>query len=85
MRLHRTVRANELIAAERREQDAQFGDQSGHSDEVWLAILMEEVGELSQVILHRRFGGHHDSDDRFEEELAQVAAVATAWLEGRVR
>lgn len=40
----------------------------------WLAILMEEVGELAQALL--------DGDQKnLEVELVQVAAVAVAWGE----
>jgi len=61
------------IADERDRQDTKWGEQN-HSDERWLAILTEEVGEASRDILE-------DKPDSLEVELQQVAAVAVAWLE----
>lgn len=76
-----SAEAIRLIMAERVSQDEKWGDQAHHPDMVWLTILMEEVGELCQVILHARFGGHHGMWDNAIEEATQVAAVATAHLE----
>ncbi len=61
-----------LIQAERQRQDHKWGEQN-HSDMKWLAILMEEVGELAKAIL--------ENDDNGVDELVQVAAVSVAWLE----
>lgn len=66
------------IRCERARQDEKWGEQN-HEDETWLAILMEEVGELAEAILHRRFGGGKASHRN--KELVQVAAVAIAWME----
>jgi hypothetical protein len=63
---------------ERCQQQRQWGQQE-HEPEMWLAILMEEVGELSQCVLHKNFGG--DREAFLREELTQVAAVAQAMLE----
>lgn len=41
-----------------------------------LAILTEEVGEVARSIIER-------DDGNLTTELVQVAAVVTAWLEGR--
>lgn len=58
-------------------QDKKWGVQD-HSDEVWLAILTEEVGEAATGILHARFGG---MDSNTRDEVVQVAAVAIQWLD----
>lgn len=58
-------------------QDGKFGTQN-HSSFVWLAILMEEVGELSQAALHDKFGG--EASGNLKHELIQVAAVSLQWL-----
>jgi hypothetical protein len=42
---------------------------------VKLAVLTEEVGEVSRAILDQ------SGDGKLREELCQVAAVAVAWLE----
>jgi NTP pyrophosphatase (non-canonical NTP hydrolase) len=63
------------IADERARQDEKWGDQSGHPYLLWNAILGEEVGEVSRVLLE-------DLDaKRLRAELVQIAAVAVAWVE----
>lgn len=66
------------VVAERRKQFEKWGKQH-HSPEWWLAILMEEVGELAECILHGEFGGPEAKNRG--KELVQVAAVALAMLE----
>ena len=66
-------KAVELIRLERSRQDAKWGEQR-HMPLYWLAILMEEVGELAKVILENDALG-------MRHELVHVAAVAVAWLE----
>jgi NTP pyrophosphatase (non-canonical NTP hydrolase) len=72
-------RALTAVSIERRAQIEQWGDQSGHPDTTWLAILTEEVGEAAQAVLHDKFGGKAAGELRWE--LIQVAAVAVAWIE----
>lgn len=63
----------EMIRAEREKQDLKWGEQN-HTPLKWLAILMEEVGEVAQAILQgSRLG--------CQMELVQCAAVIIAWLE----
>lgn len=66
------------IAQERLRQVEKWGEQN-HDAEIWLAILMEEIGEVSQALLHNKFGGDHAGTLR--KELVQVTAVAVQWLE----
>jgi len=73
-------RVLDSILAERNRQDAKWGEQN-HSMEWWMLILGEEVGEFSQALLHRRFGGEHGSFQHIDAELTHVAAVAFAMLE----
>jgi NTP pyrophosphatase (non-canonical NTP hydrolase) len=65
----------EKIAAERTRQDAKWGEQN-HADPKWLAILVEEVGEVAKAMLE-----HNEA----QGELVQCAAVLVAWLECRDR
>ena len=55
-----------------------------NSLEVWNLILGEEAGEIAQAILNYRVNtcdyGEFDIEP-IQNELAQVAAVAIAWLE----
>ena len=66
------------VLAERERQEAKWGEQN-HDPEIYLAILLEEVGEASECALHRRFGGPEAAN--YREELVQVAAVALAMIE----
>jgi len=61
------------IAAEMARQDAKWGEQNHHSM-MWLAILMEEVGEVAAAALQER-------KDGYRAELIHVAAVAVAAVE----
>jgi len=66
------------IAKERARQNEKWGEQN-HAAEIWLAILIEEMGEVSQALLHDKSGGH--AAGTLRDELVQVAAVAIQWLE----
>lgn len=94
LRFQRIIRD---VLAERRRQDAKFGEQN-HPPQDWLAILAEEVGEFSRahmdlyytqplepgVSIEERnaFQASIDAKRRhLREELVQVAAVAIAMLE----
>lgn len=71
------------IQAEGMKQDLKWGEQNGDPTE-WLAILVEEVGELAQAILADRsdnpemHDSHHES---MEMEAIQIAAVAAHFIE----
>ena len=62
------------IAKERERQDIKWGQQN-HENGYWLAILMEEVGEVAKAIVE----GSGPSTVR--TELIHVAAVCVSWLE----
>lgn len=61
------------IQKERRRQDEKWGF-NNHSDEKWVCILSEEVGEVAKTLIED--GPAHLTD----EEIIQVAAVCVAWL-----
>lgn len=60
------------ILQERKRQDLKWGTPQSYSDNYWLGILMEEVGEAAKNAIE--FSNP-------EDELIQVAAVALAWIE----
>lgn len=62
------------VLSERDRQDAKWGVSRNLHPQLWLPVLMEEVGELAQAVL---------KGDRanYREELVQVAAVALAALQ----
>ncbi len=62
------------ILDERVRQDEKFGSQRKLSQETWLNILVEEVGEVAESILEADIGN-------YPVELVQVAAVCVAALE----
>jgi len=71
-----------LVRTERINQNHKWGVQN-HDNYRWLAILSEEVGEVSQAILHDEFGGK--AAGTVKAELIQTAAVAFQWIECLVR
>lgn len=66
------------ILAERKRQDAKWGEQN-HDPFTYLAILQEEAGEFAQAALHDRFGG--PAAAKLREEAVHTAAVAMAIVE----
>jgi len=61
------------VANERIRQDTKWGVQN-HGPFVWLAILLEEVGEAAKAALE-------GSSFKYQDELIEVAAVAVAAVE----
>lgn len=71
------------IIKERHRQDEKWGEQN-HLPIEWVAILTEEVGEVSKEALEVHFDDHYQNRDRlyrYKEELIQVAAVAVSMIE----
>ena len=66
---------HDLISMEREYQKEKWGDQK-HSDERWLAILAEEVGEVAKAILE-------EDDIELLKEMCQVGAVLESWVTSR--
>jgi len=76
------VAVNDDVIQERVRQNVKWGHQRHHMG-AWLAILTEEVGEVSQA-MQGRLGltSMKDSDaNDLYKELIQVAAVASAIAE----
>lgn len=71
----KTDRVLDQVYTERRNQDAKWGSDRPLADTPWLAILMEEVGEVATETFSS------GSLQHLREELIQVAAVAVAWIE----
>lgn len=67
------------VLRERERQDLKWGANQTHPYAEWLAILMEEVGEASQAMLHDKFGGK--AAGTFKTEMIHVAAVALEIIE----
>lgn len=61
------------IMAERRRQDAKWGANRKQAPEIWMAILMEEVGEVAETILAERPLGTWD-----ESVLTAIALIGRA-------
>ena len=66
---------NDLIQLERNAQDEKWGEQR-HSDEKWLTILLEEIGEAAKAVLE-------ENDEALLVEVVQVAAVLENWVTSR--
>lgn len=70
-----------MILTERLKQEVKWGQQN-HKPEIFLAILMEEVGELAQAILETNLGfGENQGIDKIKKETIHCAAVSLAMLE----
>jgi NTP pyrophosphatase (non-canonical NTP hydrolase) len=69
------------FAEERRRQHQKWGEQN-HAANMWLAILMEEVGEVAKASLETKEAPTLDMAKvraaNYYDELIQVAAVALA-------
>ena len=65
----------DLIQMEREDQYEKWGSQD-HSDEKWLAILLEELGEAAEAVLD-------ENDEVLLIEVVQIAAVLQAWVTSR--
>ena len=72
------------IAVERTRQDKKWGRPEDlpkdRTPEYWLAILMEELGELAEAIVELAAGGQ-GWEGTIKTELIETAAVAVSWLE----
>lgn len=66
------------VYRERRRQDAKWGTIEQRRDKLdnwgWLAILMEEIGEIAKALLEHKPAEMHT-------EIIQALAVCMAWLE----
>ena len=67
------------IQSERGKQDKKWGKQN-HNQFIWLAILIEEIGEASQELLDSR-ENHTNLLIDYRKELIQAGAVIIAMLE----
>lgn len=71
-----------LVISERGVQNEKWGEQN-HTPEIYLAILVEEVGELAQEILNARL--YNNENPNLMVEAVQVAAVSLAMVECLLR
>lgn len=70
--------AMNTVSIERHRQLKNWGSKA-HDMPTWLAILMEEVGELAQQTLREKFDDpSEDQVENMKTEAIQVAAVALA-------
>jgi hypothetical protein len=72
------LQAIQRFVAERKRQDAKWGEQN-HDPATWALILTEEVGEVAKGALPSHCGG--EGLERFVEEVVQAGAVCLAILE----
>lgn len=68
------------ILKERERQNEKWGLQR-HHHAYWLAILVEEVGEVAQAIQQGSVASKETDADDLYTELIHVAAVASAFAE----
>ena len=83
------MKRNEIVMLIERERMAQlkkWGDQSGHSELFWHAIISEELGEIAKKIIEHietpcGISGDQLHMGSLKVEIVQVAACCFAWLE----
>jgi NTP pyrophosphatase (non-canonical NTP hydrolase) len=71
---------NMNVFEERLRQNELWGHQR-HNQGIWLAILVEEVGEVAQAMQEGMVSQKETDSDNLYKELIQVAAVASAIAE----
>jgi NTP pyrophosphatase (non-canonical NTP hydrolase) len=76
----RLVWAGEDVAREVERSVEKFGWQYDRPMGDWLAILVEEVGEVARAINEANLGGVPSENKALEGELIQVAAMAVKML-----
>jgi len=73
------------ILEERDQQDAKWGPPASlpkdRTPEHWLAILAEEVGELSKAVVEEAAVRNGSWRQAIQDELIHTAAVSVSWLE----
>ena len=65
----------DLIQIERNHQDAKWGEQT-HTDEKWVAIALEELGEVAKSV-------NENNDVELLPEIIQTVAVLENWVTSR--
>ena len=75
----RRAMALNAVRAETYNQDEKWGADRDHDPEIWMTILMEEVGELAQACLKAKYEGEYII--LAQNEAVQVAAVAVQIIE----
>lgn len=79
MNIDKFDRVMEEIKQERKRQTEKWGEQD-HSDAHWLAILIEEVGEIAKEIVEAKATGSGDGYS-MRKEIIHAVAVGVQWLE----
>ena len=74
------LQVNDDVLKERERQNEKWGLQR-HPHAYWLAILVEEVGEVAQAIQQGSVASKDTDADDLYTELIHVAAVASAIAE----
>ena len=64
---------HDAIFNEELHQEEKWGEQN-HNNYKWLAILIEEIGEISKAMLE-------NDHSNIEKEIIQSAAVCVTWLD----
>jgi hypothetical protein len=76
-----------LVMAEVIRAREKFGEQNDYTDDAWLAVLVEEVGEAAELLNDRRLGKIPApiAAAALCEEVVQIAAVAVRWMAAMAR
>lgn len=77
---------NERVRAHRKhDSNGDSMERKEFTDSAWLSVLVEEVGEVARAMCDHRHHGEFADPAAFavelRDELVQVAAMATAWID----
>lgn len=83
MNVNDEIRAERIRAHQKHDTNGGSMERKRWADPVWLAVVGEEYGELCRAVCERALGNQdeHQTADHLREELVQVAAMVTAWID----
>lgn len=84
-RIYRDIHGERLRAHAKHDGNGDSMERLPWDDAAWLPVLTEEIGEVARVICDIRHGKYTAAATlarrHMRDELIQVAAMATAWVE----
>lgn len=73
---------NERVRAHLKHDDnGRSMERKDYDDPAWLPVVVEEIGEVARVICDWRHNPIYTNQERLREELIQVMAMCSAWVD----
>lgn len=84
-RVYGAVHRERIRAHQKHDGNGDSMERKEFTDPAWLSVLVEEVGEVAKAMCDHRHHGEFADPAAFavelRDELVQVAAMATAWID----